>query len=89
MKISFARLDSLPHRIVILVILCFGLLALPERAGAGRSQAAPPLCTSLNSPKDLHKAGTTGLTTIEQGYRCLLRHYVSGKGLDDRGIEYY
>lgn len=84
MNRSLARLDGLPSRIVILVILCFGLLALPERAGAGRAQATPPLCTTINSPKDLHKAGTTVLTTIEQGYRCLLRHYVTGKGLDDR-----
>lgn len=74
------------RRQFLLSIVSLLVLAVPvhQSAAAGRTSATPALCTALNAPKDLHKTGATTLTTIEQGYRCLLKHYVTGKRLDDR-----
>jgi carboxyl-terminal processing protease len=50
-----------------------------------RSEAAqPPKCSGLDSVKDLKPARTTSMLTVEQGYWCILDHYVTGNHLDDR-----
>src|SRR5690348_427011 len=56
-------------------------------AANDQARAAPQStthCYAVSGPKDLRPASTTTLSTVQEGYNCLLGHYVKGKALDDR-----
>ncbi|HWE61913.1 MAG TPA: S41 family peptidase [Chloroflexota bacterium] len=81
--INFTRLRA----VMVGLLLC--ALALPllyqaASSAASPAQAALPRCKALNTPKDLITSHPSDLAIVQQGYQCILRHYISGKSLDDR-----
>lgn len=75
-------------RVAAALLLC--LAALPALVGGvGRAASTPaplPRCKTLNAPKDLVKTHASDLAIVQQGYQCLLRHYITRKQLDDRTL---
>jgi carboxyl-terminal processing protease len=62
-------------------------LVLGAVAGSGnftQAAAQPAKCAGVETVKDLRPTQPTTLATAEQGYWCILDHYVTGKNLDDR-----
>jgi carboxyl-terminal processing protease len=55
-----------------------------EYTTVSAASQGPAKCMVLNGPKDLHATASTTIDTVEQGYKCVLANYVTGKTLDDR-----
>ncbi len=61
-------------------LIAWSLYPLPT-AGA-----TPALCKRLDAPKDLLTGHASDIAIVEQGYRCILSHYIAGKIVDDRTL---
>jgi carboxyl-terminal processing protease len=80
---ALRRAYSLPAAL----LLCALLLLLPSYqppAAASPAPASLAACKELNTPKDLLKGHASDIAIVEQGYHCILSHYITGKSLDDR-----
>lgn len=76
-----------PRRIIVAALLVCALawpLLSRVQATAGPARDTLPACRVLNTPKDLITGHASDVDIVEQGYRCILRHYITGKTLDDR-----
>jgi len=72
---------------MLVLLVCAFVLPLAYRATPGNAASTPialPLCKELDTPKDLLKGAAPGLAVVEQGYQCILRHYITGRTIDDR-----
>lgn len=73
---------SLMCALVWTLVFCCTGSALPASA----APASLALCKRLDAPKDLLTGHRSDIAVVEQGYRCILRHYITGKSVDDRTL---
>lgn len=82
------RTAHVPLRAIALRLLLACAMAWPllsaARVGADPARATLPACKALNAPKDLLTGHASDIDIVEQGYHCILQHYITGKTLDDR-----
>ncbi len=74
-------------RRLFLTVAAVSMLLIGFGSASNNGQAAtvqPAKCTALDTAKDLRPAKTATMLTVEQGYWCILDHYVTGSRLDDR-----
>jgi carboxyl-terminal processing protease len=82
-RTAHAPVRAIAVRLLLACAMAWPLLA-HARAHAARARAALPACKALNEPKDLLTGHASDVDVVEQGYRCILQHYITGKTLDDR-----
>lgn len=69
-----------PRMGVVALLAC---LIWPAAAHAGKV-ATPVNCTILSSARSVSPVRTPSLRTVQEGFSCLLAHYVTGASLDER-----
>lgn len=72
---------------VVALLVCLAVarpLLVAARGMTTPARTSLPPCKLLNVPKDLVHMHPTDLAVVAQGYRCLLRHYITASQLDDR-----
>ncbi|HVA91829.1 MAG TPA: S41 family peptidase [Chloroflexota bacterium] len=70
-------------RIGLLVL--FACLGWPFAAASSRA-ASPAVCKVLSSARDVSAARIPSLPTVQEGFSCLLAHYVTAGNLDERQL---
>ena len=77
-------------RVILVCTLVWALVfgaGYPVAAGAAAPAAASLVpCKELDKAKDLLTGHGSDVAIVEQGYRCILSHYITGKTVDDRTL---
>ncbi|HVC79105.1 MAG TPA: S41 family peptidase [Chloroflexota bacterium] len=76
-----APLRHMSSRMGMLALLA--CLIWPAATHAG-TISTPANCTVLSSARSVSPVRTPSLSTVQEGFSCLLAHYVTGANLDDR-----
>jgi len=78
------------RHITVILALCVPLAGVRLASGQPLSQvmaAAVAPCNPVSGPKDVHLLAATSLSTVHEGYECILAHYVTASTtLDDRTL---
>ena len=78
-------LVCLSRMLLCAVLLVTALFASGGAAEHARAAAQPLPCATIAAPDDVLPATSSTLLTVEQGYQCIFKHYVTGNTtLDDR-----
>ena len=83
MKAQVVRFRHIGPRLGMLALLA--CLIWPTAAHAG-GVAPPARCTVLSSARSVSPVRTPSLLTVQEGFSCLLAHYVTGASLDERTL---
>ncbi len=74
-------------RVAVRVVACTVLIGIMwPGAGDHALSAASSVCKTIDSSADVAPQGTPTLATVQEGFNCLVAHYITGKKLDDEKV---